>query len=62
MKYLREITCERVGLNEHTPHQVTAYSDGRKHTMGIYYRGSYRYTVTVYSQIFRLPNFWYIPA
>ena len=25
MKYLREITCERVGLNEHTPHQVTGY-------------------------------------
>ena len=30
VKYLREITCERVGLNEHTSHQVTAYSDSGK--------------------------------
>ena len=42
MKYLREITCERVGLNEHTPHQVTAYSDNGKLLVDNgYYRGSY---------------------
>ena len=41
MKYLREITCERVGLNEHTPHQVSAYSDSGKLLVDNgYYRGS----------------------
>ena len=40
MKYLREITRERVGLNEHTPHQVTAYSDRSN------YVGKYAHTHT----------------
>ena len=41
MKYLRETTSERVGLNEHTPHQVTAYSDSGKLLVDNgYYRGS----------------------
>ena len=47
MKYLREITCERIGLNEHTPHQVTAFSDSGKLQDNEYYRC--RYIVNTHS-------------